>query len=688
MHRLAVATLFLTCLSSDFAFAASRSHRICFPRYAATGAVPQTQFCQLDLQGFDADLGSNCGNNQVQVDYCGQPILTNSCKGKNTRAGNPIDVGVGDKLQTETDYVGAAAFPLLLRRYYHSTPLAGIYVTGNNERNTFGAYWRASFDARIIRSGNNLIADRPDGVSKYFTFSGGTWKRYHGIRDVIVELKDASGVNAGWKLTTEDDTTETYTSAGKLVSMKARFGQQMTLTYSTAVTPPDVAPAAGLVIKLTDHFGRSLNLTWDDKKRVRTVQDPDGYVYKYSYDIENRLEYVEYPGEVVTTKRYVYNEPAYNGGVSDAGLLTGIIDEKEIRYATFGFNADGKANLTEHALSSDRYEVTYDATSVTVVDPLDSARIYTMKNVLGTRQLGTQSQPAGSGCAASTKSVDYDTSGNILSEQDFRGIVTTYTHDTVRNLELTKTVTSADGTAQTVVSTEWHPTFRIKQRIAEPNLIVTNTFDTDGNVLTRSLQETMDATGKQGFNATLVGVPRTWTYTYDPTGRVKTVTGPRTDVKDITTRTYLGGNLESITNALGRKTTYSEYYDSGLVKKITASNGVVTEFTYYPRGWLKTTKESVSGTTETHLTSYSYEPTGKIKRVDWPDKSAILYEYDDAQRLVAVSDISGNRVQYTLDGMGNRVVEETKNMDAVLIRKISRVIDALNRVKEHTGGEQ
>ncbi len=555
-------------------------------------------------------------------------------------------------------------------------------------RNTFGSYWRASFDARIFRKESAVFAERPDGVAKYFTLSAGTWKTLHGIKDRLVELKDANGANVGWRLTTEDDTVETYTPDGKLASIKARFGQQITLTYSTGQTPVDIAKAPGLVIKITDHFGRSLDFTWDAENRVRDMRDPDGYHYKYFYDAENRLDYVEYPGDVASTKKYVYNEPEYNGGISDAGLLTGIIDEKEIRYANFGFNADGKAVLTEHAGANDRFQITYDAGSVTVLDPLNSSRVYTMKDVLGTQRLATLSQPAGSGCAASTKKIDYDTSGNVLSAQDFRGILITYTYDTGRNLELTKTITSADGAKQTVVSTEWHPAFRIKKRIAEPNLIVTNTFDTDGNVLTRSLQETTDATGKQGFNAILVGVPRIWTYTYDTTGRVKTVTSPRTDVKDITTRTYLAGNLESITDALGRKTIYSEYYDSGLVKKITAPSGVVTEFTYYPRGWLKTTKESVPGTTETHLTSYSYEPTGKIKRVDWPDKSAIIYEYDDAQRLVAVSDISGNRVQYTLDGMGNRVVEETKNTDAVLIRKITRVIDALNRVKENTGGDQ
>ena len=47
----------------------------------------------------------------------------------------------------------------------------------------------------------------------------------------------------------------------------------------------------------------------------------------------------------------------------------------------------------------------------------------------------------------------------------------------------------------------------------------------------------------------------------------------------------------------------------------------------------------------------------------------------------------GNRVVYTLDAMGNRITEKTKDSAGVLVGNIARVIDALNRVQQVTGAQ-
>jgi YD repeat-containing protein len=607
-----------------------------------------------------------------------------------TSVGNPIDVAAGNKYQIETDYIGGGEFPLSIVRKYNSSPLAaspGNTKLAAADGRSFGKRWLGNYDRTISTAGNEVVnAYRHDGTIVYFTLSSGTWNAEHGRKERLIEVKDLAGLRTGWTMVTLDDVTETYNKDGHLVGLKNRNGQKLTFQLSTSATPSTVAPGVNYLIKVTDHFGRALQLVWDSAGRLQTITAPDNVVFRYQYDSNGRLESVTYPGDEAGSRTYVYNEPEHNGGLDQPELLTGIIDEKGVRAATFEYDEKGRGVATEHAGGVERYAVTYGAGTTTVVDPFGSSRVYTLKNVLGSQRLAGQSQPAGAGCAAATKSLTYDSAGNTATEQDFRGVLTTYTYDG-RGLELTRSI-SMTGAKTTKVTTEWHPTFRLKQRIAEPSLITSMTYDAGGNLLTLTRQATTDSTGQLGFDAVVSGTSRKWLYTYNSAGQLSTVTGPRTDAVDKTSYAYLSGNLQSVSDALGRKTTFDSYDGSGRATKTTAPNGSVTQYAYHPRGWLLSTTETAPGTSEQHVTSFTYEPTGKLSKVTWPDGTWLDYEYDDAQRLIAVVDTTGNRTAYTLDAMGNRTLEKTTDPSGNLSRQISRAYDALNRVQLQTGAAQ
>ena len=86
-----------------------------------------------------------------------------------------------------------------------------------------------------------------------------------------------------------------------------------------------------------------------------------------------------------------------------------------------------------------------------------------------------------------------------------------------------------------------------------------------GVLCSKTVQETTDTTGQQGFAATVTGAPRVWRYTYDSFGQVLTATDPNN--KTTTTVYYaandpdLGkrGNVQTITNPLGHVTTFTAY---------------------------------------------------------------------------------------------------------------------------------
>jgi YD repeat-containing protein len=166
--------------------------------------------------------------------------------------------------------------------------------------------------------------------------------------------------------------------------------------------------------------------------------------------------------------------------------------------------------------------------------------------------------------------------------------------------------------------------------------------------------------------------------------------GPRTDVSDITTYSYYTtttsdyttGDLQSITNAVGRVTRFDKYNRHGQLLQSTDPNGVVTAYTYDLRQRL--TSVTVGGQT----TSYAYRPTGKLSRITQPGGITFVnFEYDDAERLRALSDQAGNRIDYTLDAAGNRTAEAIKDSANVLRRQLSRTFDAIGMLRSITGRE-
>jgi YD repeat-containing protein len=218
-------------------------------------------------------------------------------------------------------------------------------------------------------------------------------------------------------------------------------------------------------------------------------------------------------------------------------------------------------------------------------------------------------------------------------------------------------------------------------------------------------QATTDETGGAGFSAVSLaaasgGTPRVWTYTYNAFGQVLTAKGPRTDVNETTTNTYYAtttvdytmGDLATMTNAAGHVTNYTKYDPHGNVLRKVEPNGVTTDYTYDLRQRLKTVTVTPAGgataAVPAQLTKYDYDAVGQMIKATQPDGSFLTYTYDPAHRLTDITDSLGNTMHYTLDNMGNRVKEETKDAGGALKRNIARVYDALNRLQNVTGSVQ
>ncbi|WP_211444615.1 DUF6531 domain-containing protein [Collimonas humicola] len=609
-----------------------------------------------------------------------------SCEAK---FGNPLTCHNGNKVQVETDITSEGKFPLLFQRTYNSTPSWSFYRFYPSDYNWSHEYDR-SILANVTVQPATAVITRPDGKAFTFLLLNNAWTADADVMDKLVSVKDVNGGLVGWKYTVaNDDSTESYDSAGRLLMVTHRNGQSHVLTYSDASTPSNIAPKAGLLIKVTDAFGRQLNLTYDGNSRIQTLTSPAGDVYTYGYN-NNLLSSITYPDG--KKRSYLYNEPAYTNGSTRSVLLTGIVDENNNRFATWSYDVHGYAISSEHAGGVEKYGVVYtlDSTenivSAIITNPLGTQQNFDFANLLDRNHLTNLSQPGGQNGGVSNLNKTYDANGNVATRTDFNGAVTTYSYDLTRNLETSRVEASGTSQARTI-TTAWHATYSLPLQIAEPKLLTTYAYDTSGNLLSKTVQATSDATGAQGLSPTLVGTARTWSYTYNTVGQVLTATGPRTDVADKTIYTYdSSGNLSTITNAVGQVTTLSNYDANGRVGLITDANGATTALTYSPRGWLTGKTVTSGGTVET--TTYGYDGVGQLTLVTLPNTSTVSYTYDPAHRLTNIADSLGNSIAYTLDNMGNRISEQVKDPSGALARQTSRVIDALNRIQQITGAVQ
>lgn len=627
-------------------------------------------------------------------------------------------IGTGNKVLPETDYAGSGISTLSVVRTYNS-------AASNRLHYDLAAQWSIGTNRALsLDSGANptvAVAVRPDGKALRFALRNASWLHDADITDTLVELTNGA-TPTGWRYITSDNTIEEYDAAGLLLRIAARNGLVQQFSYSdglggikygaTPQTNGYLAPAcvrpsgftvpgtADVLLCVTDTQGRQINFSYDVTGHIGKFSNPAGHIYQYAYGANNNLSSVTYPDG--KTKTYFYENLTYKNA------LTGITDENDVRYATYAYDSSGRAYSEQLAGGVGQFELAFGTNSIMVTDPLGAQRTYNFQPVMwGVVKSSGASQPAGSGCAAASNGLTYDFHANVASRTDFNGNVTTYTYDLTpnwyditRNLEASRTEASGTPLARTT-SSQWHGYWRLPVRIAEPKKLTTYSYNGDGGVFcapttaligtqpigvvcSRTEQATTDANGSQGLVPTVTGSPRTWSYTYDAYGQVLTANGPRTDLSDVTTYTYhpandaspgRRGNLATLTDALGHVTQVTAYDANGRPLTVIDPNGVTLAFTYTPRGWLQTS--SVAGQT----TTYNYDNVGQLTGLTRPDGSQVTYDYDPAHRLIAIGDGAGNRVEFTLDALGNVTRTTWSNPDTSTAKSRSATYDALGRLQ-------
>jgi RHS repeat-associated protein len=646
---------------------------------------------------------------------CSAPTGGNAC------TPHPINIGTGNKFLSEVD-IPATAGGLEFRRFYNSQD--GGLSSG------LSVAWRHNYSSRVEVSTATgdlfaavAVVSRPDGRVVRFVQTTGN-QNWVSDSDVTEQLSSISsgGAASGYQLIdAATDRVESYDLSGVLISVDdRRSGRTFALAYDEN----------NRLSTVTDRSGRQLLLAYDATGRITDVWEPDSVAgdpssphWTYSYDISlNRLSSVTGPDQ--SSRVYAYENSSF------VYALTGITDENGNRYATYAYDAQGRAsgeNLwagNSQTAPVSQYTLSYQSGNlVHVTDPLSHSHDYQFNVVQGMAVLAALSEPCMlCGGSGSTKSRTYDpTTGFTDLVIDFDGTVTDYDYNS-RGLEAqrieAKTTTGSSAPAEKrTTQTDWHATFRVptQRRVYNAsNTLEAQTswaYNSRGQATARCEADPSVSgatTYTCGSLATAPAGVRQWLTTYCEqsevtggtcplVGLTKSTNGPRatTDagmasLDDTTTYTYYQtddstcasggacphrhGDLWKVTNALSQVTTYVNYDKNGRVTRMQDANGTYTDFVYHPRGWLtdRIVRASAAGSAgagdaTTHI---DYDAVGNVTKVTQPDSAYLAYTYDDAHRLIKIADNQNNTIDYCPDGVGG-----TNCLDAAGNRKVEQVKD-------------
>ena len=374
-------------------------------------------------------------------------------------AGNPVNVITGVKYERVTDFATAGPSALAFRRSYASrfSVSAGRAVF----KTRVGLGWRSNFDSAAfftasnpLNPANNNLAyvSLPNGrevVLRYdaiatewvpvypngIILGGISWS---GPRtDIDAKLEAVGGT---LELTIDGNVTYVYDIAGRLQNLRQRDGYTLAFTYD----------ANGRNTKVTDNRNREISFAYSIHGLIDSMTTPDGAVYKYEY--KGLVDYSSHPPvtdpETVASDIWVLEKVIYPDdtpgtdadnptvtyhyeNVDFATSLTGITDEKGVRYATWTYGTDGRVLTSEHANIQDKYTFAYDdvAQTRTVTNPLTKDTVYHLETFQGRNRITRLEGKASANCVADDTVFAYDANGFVDEMTDGEGNVTKYVND-------------------------------------------------------------------------------------------------------------------------------------------------------------------------------------------------------------------------------------------------------------------
>lgn len=365
-------------------------------------------------------------------------------------AGNPINLITGNKYQREVDMAPLpGVLGLEIVRHYNSA-----FSRPHHSTNLVGRGWKLSYETQLHAGPTTLQVVQADGSRIIFNRNPrnpGLCESSTPADGRIEIIRTRRGEEFRWRWANGRELS--FNAAGKLVQILAPSGEFVTLQHDSR----------GRLFKVTDPQGRSLRLNYPDKHTTsagfRGVQTIDSPVGRFTYGYHTpasadkpgasallaslvRVGYPASTGTAALGRRYHYEDATH------PTLLTGISIESTggtaqptvTRYATYAYQADGRAVHSTHAGKVGAVTLSYNQPGQTTVTNSLGQVTQFRHAIIGGQYRLLEVRGAGcAGCPAANTRYSYDDAGRLgeVSSIDSEG----------RPLESTRTVFDALGRA-------------------------------------------------------------------------------------------------------------------------------------------------------------------------------------------------------------------------------------------------
>jgi len=479
-----------------------------------------------------------------------------------------------------------------------------------------------------------------------------------------------------------------YDTLGRVITQTSGRGSAFTYYY-TGLQTTEVDPlgnsttytfdARGKTIKETDKLGQVTTTSYDAHDRPTKAVMPEGNSVEYLYDQAHNPTRITLKPKTGSAVAAIVRSFAYDPKWNRPATATDPLGR--VTTYTYDGTTGNLLSVRQPAVGgqSPTTTMTYNARGqiLTVTDPLGKVTRFTYAAATGDL---TQSVDD-AGRLNLTRAMAYDSAGNVTGMTDGRNNTTTLAYDKQRRLTqvtapvplgfVTRFTYDADGR---LIKTE-----RQTGIAATPWQTTLATYDVMGNLSVatapgnRNTTYTYDALDRVTKVVDPVG--RITNTVYDALGRVQQINQPPNPAAPGVTQvevryTYTrNGMLASLADGKANTTGYA-YDPFDRLVRTTYPDTSYEQLAYDAAGNIRQRRNRSA-----ELFNYTYDPLDRLAREDVPYSTtdntfvydrvgrltsvrdatgAIIYGYDTAGRLAAVTQPNGRRVAYAYDADGNR----------------------------------